>query len=398
MTLNIEVIDNILHGFKVKYVILDKLFSINPGERLGTKLKIDTVNVFINLESLYNSFRNETIEKHLSKCDEDELKYICRQLIAGFINVGAHYRNYFNKNFIKSNIVYYYNEVPDTEDFQYYNSLYVKDYRAHFFESMHSLNKWGCNSIVQDAIPLFKIICMYLEDIFVVGTTNIESSCVPFVIDMNGYLPSNMNLFVTRDPYDFQYANHKGLIITKMDDDAILVAKKNLMKYVRWKHKINEEKIINPLLYNFMLSCVGDRKRSIKGIKGFKWNAIYKELVKLYKVGYIFDEAEETMHIANLTAVFQDSGSFRLVKSKDIEEIIHRNWKAIDLAHQLERMEKYFIFEIKNQLVNKYDPESLINLNNHYFDESPIHLYELNQFAKKEKWQLKLEKELGREL
>ena len=177
----VELLDNCLHGFKVKYMVLDQLLADVIGPKVPKKKKLDTVNIFINLESLYNSFRNKGTEKTILKYTKEELRYVYRQLIAGIINVAAHYRKYFAYNKVKTNIVYYYNEIKDVPT-KYNNSFYLNDYREHFFESLHALDRWTVNGMVKDIIPLVKIICKYLENIYVIGADRVEASLIPFFI------------------------------------------------------------------------------------------------------------------------------------------------------------------------------------------------------------------------
>lgn len=387
----IELLDAYLHGFKVKYMVLDQLLASVIGPNVPKNKKLDTVNIFINMESLYNTFRNRGIEKMILKYTKDEMKYVYRQLIAGIINVGAHYRKYFSYNKVRTNIVYYYNGITDTP-VNYNNCLYVKHYRKHFYESLNSIDRFTINGMVKDTIPLVKIICDYLENIYMIEADRIESSLVPFYIDMEGLLPSNMNIFITKDEYDYQYVNHKGLIITKFNDTPILLSKKNLMKYVIWKREINTDRLISPLLINFILACTGDRKRSIKGVKGIGWVSIYKELIKLYDIGYILPQDDNTTHVRYLTEILGDQ-SFRTTDKNELIEKISSNYKAIAVDFQYEHMEEVQKMKIKDQLIDRNDPKTLMEINDRYFEDTPIQLYEINQYEKESKVDKSLKKE-----
>ena len=387
----IELLDSYLHGFKVKYMVLDQLLGSVIGPNVPKKDRLDTVNIFINMESLYNSFRNRGIEKIIIKYTKDEMNYVYRQLIAGIINVGVHYRKYFAYHKVRTNIVYYYNEIKDSPVI-YNNCAYIKNYRKHFFESLNSLDRFTINGIVKDTIPLVKIIMTYLENMYMVGADRIEASLIPFYIDMEGLLPSNMNIFITKDEYDFQYANFKGLLVVKVNDKPILLSKKNLMKYITWKHEIKTDRMISPLLINFMLSCIGNRKRSIKGLKGVGWVSIYKELLKLYDVGYILPQDDNTTHVRYLVDILADE-SFKMVDKDDLIDKIISNYKSIAVDFQYGHMEKVQKMKIKDQLIDRTDPKALIELNDKYFEDTPIQLYEINQYEKESKLEKTLKKE-----
>ena len=381
----IELLDGYLHGFKVKYMDLDKLLADIIGPNATKKNKLDTVNVFINMESLYNSFRNRGIEKIIKQYTKDDLRYICRQLVAGIINVAAHYRKYFAYHKIKTSIVYYYNEIDD-ERTPYNNCAVIENYRHHFFDSLHSIDRWTINGMVKDMIPIVKTICNYLENIYVISADRVESSLIPYFIFMEGILPSNMNIFVTKDEYDLQYANHRSLIVTKYNDTPILLSSRNIIRYLVWKHDIKTDKLIDPLLINFIIACVGNRKRSLKGIKGVGWTSIYKELLKLYEVGYIIPDEIETMHVRYLSEVLTDE-SFRNASKQDLLEQIADNYKCVDVTWQYEDITDVQKDKLKNQFIDKIDTKSLIELNNRFFDDTPIQLFELNQYEPKNDWE-----------
>ena len=387
----IELLDGYLHGFKLKYIVLDKLLADVISPTVPKKNRLDTVNIFINLESLYNSFRNKGIEKVVTKYTKDELRYICRQLVAGIINVAAHYRKYFANHRVKTNIVYYYNEIED-EKVPYNNCTYVEDYRGHFFDSLHSLDRWTINGMVRDIIPIVKTICNYLENIYVITADRVESSLIPFYIDMEGLMPRNMDIFVTKDDYDLQYVNHRGLIVLRFQDTPILISKQNLMKYIVWKYEINTDKLISPLLINFMLACIGNRKRGIKGLKGVGWKSIYKELLKLYEIGYILPEEDDTTHIRYLVDILSNQ-PFRKTDKEEMADTIISNYKSIAVDIQYTHMTDVQKLKLKSQIIDKTDPKSLIELNTKFFDDSPIQLLELNQYENKSEFEKAMENE-----
>ena len=96
---------------------------------------MNTANIYINFESLYNCIRNTHVEKYLRVANKKEVNEIYRNMISNFINIVAHYRNYFSKSKIKTNIFLYYNNIPQSR-VEYNNTALVKGYREHFFKSL----------------------------------------------------------------------------------------------------------------------------------------------------------------------------------------------------------------------------------------------------------------------
>ena len=377
----LEYLDGYCNSFKIKYLYLDKLFhgkleSANKKD----KREIDTANIYINFESIYNGLRTPYVEKRLAKCTKKELKQIYRQAISSFINIAAHYREYFKRHKIKTNIIFYYNEI--TEQYENYNNTALcEDYRMHFYNSLHNYRKIVVNGMIDDCIQFMKILVEYIENAYMVSSKRVESSLIPFVLEMEGALPSNINIFITKDMYDFQYCNYHGIIIKKHNDTPILLTKRNIMKYMCLSHDFEPEKFINPLLITFILSCIGDRKRSLPKIKGFGFKTIYKGLLSLYEAGYLFDENEDTFGIQNLISVLNQND---LIK-RDIQSIgtdIMSNYRCIDLESQFRVLNKAQKNKITDQIVDKTDSGSLLEINERYFEECPIMLIELNQYKK----------------
>ena len=378
----IDTIDGKINGFKCKYVYLDKLFNGKLDEKRGKTKIIDTVNIFISLESLFYSIRQTTIEKHLNKMEKKEIRSVYRQIISNIINVSAHYRNYFSRHHVKSNIIYYFNEVPDTES-KYNNSAIWEDYRYHYYESLNSMDRMNINNMIRESIQFIRIITEYIEDVYMVGTTHVESSMVPFTFMMENFLPCNVNIIVTKDSYDFQYCTYNSLVITRQGMEPVLLTKKNLMKYLMVVNDMNveETRVIHHKLLTFILACRGDKKRSLETSKGLGFKTIYKQLLALYEAGYLLDDDPDTMSLQSLMHVFNKNGKFKYLQ--DAEEEIKRiiaKYHVIDFETQYRVINKTQKKQMEIQLTNKTDPGALVEINERYFSDYPLQLMELNQF------------------
>ena len=384
----LELIDGYCNSFKVKYMYLDELFKGKLDEKVKGKRLVDTVNIYINFESLYNRIRNSHIEKHIKDCTRKEIKSIYRNCISDFINVAAHYRKYFTNHKIKTNVIYYFNTIED-EFFDYNNSSLVDGYREHFFDSMNSIDRVTVNSLIREAIPFMRIIAEYLEDVYMLSSKRVESSLIPYLCMMENKFPSNLNVIITKDVYDFQYCNENALIISKSGNDPVILTKRNIMRYMRFKNKCKEEREINPILLTFILACTGDRKRSIPGISGFKFNRVYRALIELYDSGYIYDSNHETMNIANLCHVLNGK-EYGVLKLSDVAVDILANYKACNFEYQYSVMSESQKDSIFDQIIDKSDPRALMDINDKYFEDYPLQLMELNNYDRN----MKLEKYL----
>ena len=377
-----EEIDGVLNGFKCKYLYLDKLFNgkLDATDKKGER-PVKNVCIYINLESVYNSFRSVKTEKRLNKMTEKEIKIVYRQVISNIINIAAHYRKYFSRHKIKTYIFYYYNEITD-EYHDYNNTATCPGYREHFFDSLHDMNRMSVNGIVEEMLPFLKIITEYIEGVYTIEVKHVESSIVPFYFFMENPNQTNMNIIISKDIYDLQYTNYNSLVISRAGSEPVLITKRNVMKYLAWKFDMKMEKPLHPKLLPFILSCIGDKKRSIEKIPGrMGFKTVVRELWKLYDEGYIYDSDTDTMSIQNLLHVL-NKGEYKLVKVESLASDIMSNFKAIDFEEQYRMISKHQKTLIQRQLVDKTDPGALQDINERYFEDFPIQVMELNQYSR----------------
>ena len=378
-----ENIEGSLSSFKCKYMYMDKLFNGRLEAKKNKSRLVDTVNIYINFESLCNTIRNKGVEKKLEVLEKKDSKLVYRQMISNFINVAAHYRKYFNRHKVKTNIIFYYNEIGEEYE-DYNNSPLYEDYREHFFNSLHSLDRFNVNNMILDAIPFMHIITEYIEDVYFIGSKHVESSLIPFIFMMEGYLPCNMNIIVSKDVYDLQYCNYNCLVISRYASEPVLLTKRNVMKFLCYKNDMNVEEMdrfIHPKLITFILACIGDKKRSVYPIRGLGFKTVYKQLLGLYDAGYIFDDDPDTMKINSLMHVLNKNES-KLVKAESLASMIISQYQVMDLESQYRVVNDTQKKLLTDQMVDKTDVGALMDINSRYFEDFPLMLMELNQYNK----------------
>ena len=377
-------IDALINRFKVKYIHLDNLFGGKLDATKNGKHIIDTVNIFISFESLYNSLRRNDVEKIVMEADKKQLKGLYRCMMSNFINVAAHYREYFNRHKIATNIIYYYNEIVDDYS-MYNNSAFISGYRDYFAETLFDTERSAINGMVADSVQFMELITEYIDGVYMVSTKELESSLVPYVILMQNKFPANMNIMITKDEYDYSYLLKNFLIISKYKKEPIILTKYNLMKFLDFKNDCtnkDEKFTLHPNLFPFIQAFLGDKKRSIGKIPKVGYKSVRECIMQLYEIGYIFNEDPETMSFNNLTAVLADVNPSILKDNTMIDDLC-RFHQAFDLDYQYSVASKAQIEDVMSCLKNKYDYSALAELNNKYFDYCPLMLMELERYNPK---------------
>lgn len=369
-------IDISFNMFKVKYLTLNNLF------RKFNNLNISSVNLFINLESVIGPMYRESYEETLSTCTKNEFDDNNKCFISNVINLAAHYRAYFTKCRLPSNIIFY---ITDTfaDPRLLVNRINNPKYRKYFFDKYVYDDKFmRINEIMNNGVSYAKTISDYIDRVFILTSSTVEASVIPYLVKDEKVLKSDINFFLTKDKYDLQYVNYNGIIIWPDKDESIILTKKNVMKFLRFKNDMDEANLryeINPKLLSFMMAVLGNKKRNIEKIKGIGFKKLYKSLENLYLKDYIDDEIPSSLNYESLNELIKEKQGFLPI---DIREKIGFNYMTIDIERQAKIVQGSEIALIKDQLVNKFDNGSIKKLNDKIFCDYPIQLQELRNYDK----------------
>lgn len=365
--------DYIFNSFKIKYINLNNLFG---------KLDLNNINkvtLYINLESVLSKLHRDYYEETLLTCTKSELANNHKALISNIINLAAHYRLFFTRSKVASNIVFYYSDFDGYK--RYNNTVYIDKYRKTYFDTYHNPKRDLLLGMINEAVRISHSIIDYIDRVFILSSDRLESSVIPYMAHKDQRLKSDLNLILTRDIYDFQYVNHGFLVLYPEKEESIILHKKNLMKFLRFKNDYEDKYHvdISPKLLPFILSIIGDKKRSLPKVTGIGFKKIYKSLEKLYDKEFIIDEDPSTMSIEHLAELLKTNNGFY---DNGIREIIGNNYFAIDLDRQLNIASDSHNHEILDNVNNKFDTNGLKKLNDKVFSDYPLHLIELNNYSK----------------
>ena len=369
-------IDIAFNMFKVKYLTLNNLF------RKFDMSKIKSVNLFINLESVIGPLYRDSFEETLSTCTKEEFEDNSRCFISNIINLAAHYRAYFTRSRLTSSIIFY---ITDTygDPRMLTNRINNGKYRKYFFDKYVYGDKFSrINDIMNNGVNYAKTICDFIDRVFIVYSSTIEASVLPFILKDQPNMQANVNFFLTKDKYDLQYVNHKGIILWPDKEESIILTRKNVMKFLRFKNNMDEESIkvdISPELLPFMMAVLGNKKRNLEKVNGIGFKKLYRSLENLYLKDYIDDNIPGGVSFERLNELIKDKqGMFPI----DIRDKIGTNFYCIDVERQANIVNGSSIALLKELIINKFDNGNIKRLNNRVFSEYPIQLQELRNYDK----------------
>lgn len=368
-----DTVDKIFNSHKIKFGIMEILFR-----DVEVKEAIHTVNIFINIESIYHLFHNQYVEDSIIAMDKKELSQFHSCVISNTLNLAAHYRWFFTKNKISTNIVFYMNQY--SKYIHQNNFIHNKKYRDKYvYNYTDNPNYEGINLIMKSVLKALDNIVDYIDGVYFVSSDRIESSLIPMVMIEDKLLKGQINLMVTRDDYDLQYVNKKFLVMYPKGDESCIVTKDNLFNVIQQKYEFSNDYKLPSYLFSFILAVVGDKRRSIGKIKGVGWSTIYKNLTKLFKKMDISEE--EYISFEQLALAIKEDPT---APESNREKVIS-NYMCIDLDRQYAMVSEAQKLSIERQILDRYEADALKKLNAKYFEDFPINIIELNQYTSRKK-------------
>lgn len=325
----------------------------------------DKVNLFINFESIMN---NLTKIKDIDKKVVLERNFV-NLIIPEILNVAAHYRAFFRSNGLETRVFIYMTDVMSDKFLP--QEEFIPDYRSYYIQK-YRFNPKYCflgDNLRDSIIPTTQTICEYLNGVYFISAHNMEGSLVPMIIaDTNhGY----KNIIITSDVYDLQYQfnnNFMTIYINRNKSMPIISddIRDCMIKVFKDKNITDENKdiMMNKSIFLTALSAVGNKCRSIESIRGY---------------GYItvLNLIRDAIDNGRLKA---DTKSFEMIKDilpYDFVEEFYNNYSCLDIEENYKSLCKNDIFNITTQMVDKYDNNALIQLNNTRFYDNQIRLEDL---------------------
>lgn len=343
---------------KIKYVVLDDI--LYPYLSGATK----EVTMHINLESILKTFYRKDLIEAVRSLDQERHYMLSSELL----NIVAHYRHYFWSRW----------QVPSTFFISYsdkkavYNTKLNPDFKKSYYEKIvKPLPEYAiATSVVNENVELSKIIADYISNVFVVNTGTLETSTLfQYAID-NYNTEDNLNIVLTTNENDFQLVNNPETVILTMNGDNSKVIDQENIMYETFlkKSKSVDETDVPCTFYNLINAISGLNKMDVKGLKGYGKIKTIKLIEKhLSDIGLDIEAESAKPYLEHL--------SF----NKTEQQIIERNYRTLSIKNNLSRITPSQEDNMKKQLNNFKDDESLEDLNAKYYPTYPLYLIELNE-------------------
>jgi hypothetical protein len=319
----------------------------------------DTVNVFINFESI---LKNITTQKNLNTAVNFHKQKIVIELEAAILNLVANYRMFFKKNKCIPKIYLYHTDLNnDPQQMSVYNKYYRSYYNNRYmmnpqFRDMGKV----INTLV---VPEIELIMSYIPDCYFIKSKTFDGSLIPSICSN---FSDNKNVIITTDVFDTLYLfnpNFATIYIKRRYPklDVTSEIDTTVQTIIKDENPFDLTIFNSELYYRLLMSIKGSRIRNIRSAKGFG----YGKFMKLLKEGIEKDIVlRDFESIDSVIQLFPDR----------YREDIKLAFQCTGLDLQYSLLNEIDIEGIQSQIVDKVDIASLEALNNQRFLEFPINL------------------------
>lgn len=357
-------IDNIQNYFsmacnmmKIKYVDLSKYF-----DNLLSINRNDKINVFINLDTVFNFFTNvQNIEININtEYDYED------DIVTDILNLAAHYKRFFRDNKLDTKVFLY---MTDFKSDNYNQSKLLSTYRKYYYNKFNINPKYNTftEKLINKIIPDVKVISDYIENVYLLKGLNIESSLIPKII--SDLYNDRKNVIISGDLYDTQYMYYDNFNVFLIKKSKSIITRyiiKDIIEDITKRELSNYESSIltNSSFYTLILSSIGNKYRNIESIDGLGPIGVIQQLLKGIEANML---TLDTKSIEILSSIFNN-------KNKLIDNY---NLFSIDYNYlQLTLSQKETIYE---SIVDKFDNNSLLKLNSTRFYNNQLNLEALTK-------------------
>lgn len=328
----------------------DNIINIKQG---------DDVNVFINFECI---MRNLTFKKGLSELVNFHKQNVVIELESAILNLMANYKMYFNKEKCNVKLYFYYTDTEDNpQQMQIYNKYYRTYYRNRYtqnpqFRMMGDL----LNKVI---IPEVELILLYVPGCYFIKAKTFDGSIIPYVVST---FSESKNVIISGDIFDTLYMFDPNfmMIYIKRRFQHFNVSsdvESTVRTIVKNESPFDLTIFNSEMYYRLLLSIKGSKIRNIKSAKGFG----YGKFMNILK-----DGIEKDIVLKD----FESIDSIIQLFPEAYRDDIKTAFQCTSLETQYSLLSDTDINEIKSQIVDKVDMESLEALNNKRFFEFPINL------------------------
>lgn len=334
------------------------------------KKEIKTLNIFINFDWFFQSYKNRTNNRIFQCCGPAAAK----KFTSNVLNIMGHYRQWGVRKGINTHVYGY----MTTARSGFENSLYFPDFRKYYVQksSLSYTEVFYVNRCIEEAIPLISTITNHIDGVYLIDSSFTDPSVVPYFINKD-IRCADLNLIVSRDLIDLQYVNIPTFAILypyhmkgkdDIDSSRCIDSSDKLIAFLQNKETVTHNDINDDIASLFLLcmGVCGDKHRSLPKLPGFGFATVVSKLESIAKNAGV-SCSRETMASAFIEKFNKSSISL---------DILNTNMKVSSIIAGYNNMSESVKASIKSQIIDIPDYENLkmLNFRPEFFVNYPINL------------------------
>lgn len=341
--------DPIFNMFKVRFDYLDTMKIL--------KEDTEKVVIYINFEQVLKVLLNPKNDNSLKgRNQHNEVKL---QLMSNIVNLAMHYRLYFCKLGKDCRVVMYYNYPKGT----YNNVEYIPTYKSTLYHRLFSDITTGYIGRCVEEIQTFLTSLMsYMNEVYLIKSPCVESALIPYVLKEHVYtddIQTSQHIIVTNSHYEYSYIDKGFTIISPNGKDSVYLTKDNVIDELKRLYKIKSKDTIPIQFIPYIMSILGDTYRDIPKMGGIGLGGIIK------MINTSLDNCVITPNSTSVELLSQT------ISNEHREQFIN-SYKCTNLDLQYNDITHNQLEDILSQIVDKFDDNALVKINQKYFNRYPL--------------------------
>ena len=279
------------------------------------------------------------------------------------LNIAAHYRHFFRSRYNRDAIIFlYYTFEPPSQ-------ILIPEYKARYYMKRNrSITYTGITSYIKSNLNMIALLTSYIPGVYLINTADIEPALVQYSNIMSNQLcQRGLNLIVSRDIIDhniFAAVRNERLVLLIEPRIRQLFDESNIMDITFGaikRHKVNYPIEPTYRLLPMMYSIIGYPRFGIRGVYGYGPQRTHQLFCELLSSGVLQPDS------------FYDT--IELILDR-LPERTHTNVRYAFELFSLRLLSEQLSMNIRNQLyrqiVDRYAPLDLTEINNRYYNRYPI--------------------------
>lgn len=327
----------------------------------------DKVNVFINLESVF---------KNISTVADLERKVMLsrgfeKNIASNILNLAGHYKRFFKGNKLDTRVYLYHTDF-DSDSYQQiqYNENYRTYYTCKYTQNPKFTMFSDC--LREQILPLVKTCCEFIPGVYYICAHNIEGSVIPYYIQQRDKAQGTVrkNFIIGSDVFDTQYSLLPGFLnhyIKRGYGNSLVTCKiEDIIEYIDARSKDESKRMVftynHHSFYAALLSCMGNKLRSINGVSGIGIRTLADYIHKGLATSQIRPDTISPEIIQEIIPGSEDRKTF------------YHNYLCTSIPVIYENLTETEKKSLSVQISDRFDNQGFLQLNQTAFSQYQINL------------------------